>query len=253
MQRDLLLDVWNNGLPGENPNGKDKDLKILEKAFEAGITLRAVALMTNVNKMIAYLWRRKAHASLEKVQDSTKLSGSIQIDKTYVRVWKKDRIPGFGGRMKKEISVNQMAIGVGYSENEKRFSLGLIAKGHPTSEEIDQFWGNKIVEGSTIIHDNFNSYATLITHLKLNSQIFPTMDKHDNLKALQKVNNACSYIKRYLYCYLGITAKNLPHYLAYFQRHRDQIGLDIRDRWKANLQKYVMKTSYSTRKALYGS
>ena len=79
-----------------------------------------------------------------------------------------------------------------------------------------------IKEGSIVIHDGDNSHNYLIEKLNLNSIVYKANAKDENyLKNMALINNMCSWLKRYIWRFIGMEVDNLQSYLnwfIYFQR-----------------------------------
>lgn len=227
-------------------------VRTLMKCLEGGLTMRASALIANVDKMTACLWRRKFISSCQKIKDSSVLSGVVEIDEGYIRVVKKLRRVGKNGKIVPGVCSNQMAIGVGFSRNDGTCVVGLIGQGHPSASDILSFWKDKIKEGSTLVHDDFPGHGLLVKDMKLDDQIYPTRKKGLNHKELEHVNNLCSCVKRYFYCHMAILTSHISGYLSMLQKRMNQLFISLKKRWHYNLADYVLLRNYSPRKALFG-
>lgn len=74
-----------------------------------------------------------------------------------------------------------------------------------------------ITEGSTLIHDGDNSHSKLVEKLNLQSEVFIADTKSKTyLENMALINNLCSWLKRYLYRFIGMDIKNLQSYLNWF-------------------------------------
>ena len=143
----------------------------------------------------AELWRKKIFSTVDNYQEHLKLHGTIWIDETYIVV----AIDSYK---------NMVAIICGH--------------GKLSSKRIYEALKDHIKEGSIVIHDGDNSHNCLIEKLNLNSIVYKANAKDENyLKNMALINNMCSWLKRYIWRFIGMEVDNLQSYLnwfIYFQR-----------------------------------
>ena len=98
----------------------------------------------------------------------------------------------------------------------------LCGHGKPSSKRIYEALKDHIKEGSIVIHDGDNSHNCLIEKLNLNSIVYKANAKDENyLKNMALINNMCSWLKRYIWRFIGMEVDNLQSYLnwlIYLQR-----------------------------------
>ena len=71
--------------------------------------------------------------------------------------------------------------------------------------------------GSTIIHDGDNSHKYLIDALSLKSEVYIANTKDSEyIKNMAMINNMCSWLKRYIWRFIGMEVENLQSYLNWF-------------------------------------
>ena len=77
-------------------------------------------------------------------------------------------------------------------------------------------WRNK-VSGSTLVHDGERAHDKLITELGLKDEFYKA-NAHDKkyLENMALINNMCSWLKRYIYRFIGMRMANLQSYLNWF-------------------------------------
>jgi len=99
----------------------------------------------------------------------------------------------------------------------KNIYAKICGHGKPTSSRIKKALKEHIQPGSTIVHDGDNAHAGLIELLDLKSETY-IADPHDKnyIENMALINNLCSWLKRYLFRFIGMDLDNLQSYLNWF-------------------------------------
>ena len=89
--------------------------------------------------------------------------------------------------------------------------------GKPSSTRIYHALKDHIVPGSVLVHDGENAHNLLIEKLHLHSESYIANEKDKNyLENMALINNMCSWLKRYIYHFIGMRMDNLQSYLNWF-------------------------------------
>lgn len=174
-------------------------------------TIKASSEYGSINKNTAYLWRRKFFECIHQYQQNVMLSGTVWFDEIYFDVSKKDLILRENGNLLRGISQNKISIEVGI-DNKGNCYCHVLGKGKPTSNMIKNSLVDHIVPGSTLIHDDFHGYGSLIEAINGTNIVSSTKDK-DNFAILQNINQFCSLLKRIIMIHTGERRDNLQLYL----------------------------------------
>ena len=68
-----------------------------------------------------------------------------------------------------------------------------------------------------LVHDGENAHNLLIKKLHLYSESYIANEKDKNyLENMALINNMCSWLKRYIYHFIGMRMDNLQSYLNWF-------------------------------------
>ena len=89
--------------------------------------------------------------------------------------------------------------------------------GKPSASRIFEVLKNHIVSGSTLVHDGERAHDKLIKELDLKEEFYKA-NTHDKeyLENMALINNMCSWLKRYIYRFIGMRMANLQSYLNWF-------------------------------------
>ncbi|MDR1422217.1 MAG: hypothetical protein LBI64_05065 [Coriobacteriales bacterium] len=89
--------------------------------------------------------------------------------------------------------------------------------GKPSSKRIKGALLAHISEGSLIIHDKEKAHNSLVVAAKCSDEAYKADTKDPvYLEKMAMINNLCSWVKRFLWRYPGMKAKNLQSYLNWF-------------------------------------
>lgn len=162
-------------------------------------------------------WLQKLFLTLEGVQDSIVLGGTVWLDETYYRVRSEDVEHNEDGSKLRGISKNQMRIGVA---TDKRQSVFLLeGTGKPSQKGTYTTFKNHIEPKSTLIHDKEPAHKKLVKELALNSISYASKDLKvmlDKDNPLYPVNRAHAILKMFLNAHGGFKRKHMQGYLNLF-------------------------------------
>jgi len=162
-------------------------------------------------------WLQKLFLTLEGIQDSIVLNGTVWLDETYYRVRSEDIEYNEDGSKLKGISKNQIRIGVATDKINTVFLVE--GKGKPSQKKTYETFGNRIAQNSTLIHDKETAHKKLVKELALNSISYASKDLKgllDEDNPLYPVNRAHAIMKMFLNSHSGFMRDDLQGYLNLF-------------------------------------
>lgn len=163
----------------------------------------------------AELWRKKIFSTVDNYQEHLKLHGTIWIDETYIQDYTVLE-SNFDGNKPRGLSRTQICIVVAIDSYKNMVAI-ICGHGKPSSKRIYEALKDHIKECSTVIHDGDNSHNYIIEKLNLNSIVYKANAKDENyLKNMALINNMCSWLKRYIWRFIGMEVDNLQSYLNWF-------------------------------------
>ena len=101
------------------------------------------------------------------------------------------------GYKKRGLSKNQLCIVVAIDCHKNTYAV-ICGHGKSSTSRIFEVLKNHIVSGSTLVHDGEKAH-----------------DK-EYLENMALINNMCSWLKRYIYRFIGMRMTNLQSYLNWF-------------------------------------
>ena len=123
----------------------------------------------------------------------------------------------------------------------------ICGHGKPSASRIFEALKNHIVSGSTLIHDGERAHDKLIKELDLKEEFYKA-NTHDKeyLENMALINNMCSWLKRYIYRFIGMRMMNLNFYDI--QQLILDIHPDLKTAWqlKDDLVDFYDKNTYET-------
>lgn len=178
------------------------------------VPLDMLAETCDISANTAMLWRQKVFYTVNSYQDKIILKDRIWIDETYISdalILQNDESIKKRGLSKQKICI-VVAI-----DCYKNIYASVCGHGKPTKARIYKTLKNHIQPGSVVIHDGDNAHSQLIEKLNLESQVYIADTKSTTYKEkMAMINNLCSWIKRYLYRFVGMDTQNLQSYLNWF-------------------------------------
>ena len=112
-------------------------------------------------------WLQKLFLTLEGVQDSIVLNGTVWLDETYYRVRSDDVKYNEDGSKPRGISNNQIRIGVATDKINSLFKVE--GTGKPSQKKTYESFGKHIAPNSKLIHDKEPAHKKLVKELSLKS------------------------------------------------------------------------------------
>lgn len=93
----------------------------------------------------------------------------------------------------------------------------VIGRGKPSSKRMEAGMLAHIARGSHMVHDKERAHNVLVRKAGLTSKAYKA-DVEDPiyLECMQMVNSLCSWIKRYIWRFVGMDMANLQSYLNWY-------------------------------------
>ena len=162
----------------------------------------------------AMLWRQKVFATVDGYQEHLYLRDRVWIDETYV--FNSTLLHDDNFKQKRGLSRNLICIVVAIDIHKNTYAV-ICGHGKPSATRIYKALKDHIVKGSTIVHDGEKAHNMLIEKLELISEAYIADTKDKNyLENMALINNMCSWLKRYIYRFIGMRMGNLQSYLNWF-------------------------------------
>jgi len=178
------------------------------------VPLEMTEELCNISHPTAMLWRKKVFSAVDGYQDHLYLKDTVWIDETYL--FDSSLLHEDGFRQKRGLSNNQICIVVAIDVHKNCIAV-ICGHGKPSGKRIYEALKDHIIEGTTVIHDGERAHNTLIRKLKLVSQPYKADIKDiEYLENMALINNMCSWLKRYIYRFIGMRTENLQSYLNWF-------------------------------------
>lgn len=162
-------------------------------------------------------WLQKLFLTLEGVQNSIILSGTVWLDETYYTVSSENIVRHANGNKLRGVSRNQICIGVA---TDKRQTIFLAeGMGRPSQKRTLETFRSHIAQGSTLIHDEESAHNKLVSELSLESVVYASKDLKglpDKKNPLNPVNRAHDILKKFLDSHSGFDRSDIQGYLGFF-------------------------------------
>ena len=162
-------------------------------------------------------WLQKLFLTLEGVQNSFVLSGTVWLDETFYRVRSEDIEHNEDGSKLRGISKNQFCIGVATDKHQTVFLLE--STGKPSQKRTYETFRSYIKPNSTLIHDKETSHKKLVKELALNSVSYASKDLKELLdkdNPMYPVNRVHAILKMFLNSHGGFKRDDIQGYLNLF-------------------------------------
>jgi hypothetical protein len=162
-------------------------------------------------------WLQKLFLTLEGVQDSIVLNGTVWLDETYYRVRSDDVEYNEDGTKLRGISKNQIRIGVATDKVNTLFKVEGLGK--PSQKKTYESFGNHIAPNSKLIHDKEPAHKKLVKELSLKSVSYASKELKELLdkdNPLYPVNRGHAILKMFLNAHSGFLREELQGYLNLF-------------------------------------
>lgn len=178
------------------------------------VPLEMTEEICNISHPTAMLWREKVFSTVDGYQEHLYLKDRVWIDETYL--YDSSLLHDDSYKKKRGLSKNQLCIVVAIDCHKNTYAV-ICGHGKPSASHIFEALKNHIVSGSTLVHDGEKAHDKLIKELDLKEEFYKA-NTHDKeyLENMALINNMCSWLKRYIYRFIGMRMTNLQSYLNWF-------------------------------------
>lgn len=178
------------------------------------VPLEMTEEICNISHSTAMLWRQKVFATVDGYQEHLCLKDRIWIDETYV--FDSTLLHDDDFKNKRGLSKNLICIVVAIDVHKNTYAV-ICGHGKPSGTRIYKALKDHIASGSVLVHDGEKAHNLLIEKLNLKSESYIANTKDKNyLENMALINNMCSWLKRYIYWFIGMRMNNLQSYLNWF-------------------------------------
>lgn len=168
----------------------------------------------NISHPTAMLWRQKVFATVDGYQAHLYLKDRVWIDETYI--FDSTLLHDDSFKNKRGLSKNLICIVVAIDIHKNTYAV-VCGHGKHTNTKIYHALKDHIVPESVLVHDGEKAHNLLIEKLHLHSESYIANEKDKNyLENMALINNVCSWLKRYIYRFIGMRMDNLQSYLNWF-------------------------------------
>ena len=173
--------------------------------------LEAISDVLKISRRTAYMWRMKLYKVAGEIVKNTMLSGKVWIDEKHIKVNKKYLLTKNNDKEYRGVSINQIVIACAIDIDGNKYAE-IVGRGHITSKQCLESYGQHIKKRSHIIHDGIFSHDKLIDELELTSEVYKSI-VGSSKKYMQPINSFCSEIERKMVIHQGLRTENLQDYL----------------------------------------
>ncbi len=178
------------------------------------VPLELTEEVCQISHATAMLWRKKVFSTINDCQNNVKLRGTIWIDEAYIFDSRVLRDESY--KSKRGLSKNQICIIVAIDCFENIYAA-VCGNGKPSSARVYNALKDHIEKESLIIHDGEKAHNLLIDKLGCRSKVYKAdIKSKEYLENMALINNMCSWLKRYIFRYVGMRKENLQSYLNWF-------------------------------------
>ena len=178
------------------------------------VPLEMMMEICRISSNTAMLWRQKVFATVDGYQERLILKNRVWIDETYV--FDSSLLRDNGWKRKRGLSRDLICIVVAIDCYKNIYAV-ICGHGKPSKSRIYKVLKDHIEPGAELVHDGDNSHTKLVDELHLKSEVYIADTKSTvYLEHMALINNLCSWLKRYLYRFIGMDMNNLQSYLNWF-------------------------------------
>ena len=179
-----------------------------------GAPLDGIAETCGISHQTAFEWRHRVFATVDGYQDRLVLRDRVWIDETYVN--DTDLSHGYGEARKRGLSGRLLCVAVAIDVHKNAVAV-VCGHGKPSSRRVLDALSGHVAEGSVVVHDMERAHGALVRERGCTSEAYRA-DVRDPvyLERMALVNNLCSWVKRYLWRYIGMDPANLQSYLNWY-------------------------------------
>lgn len=191
------------------------------------VPLDAIAEVVGVSHQTAWEWRHRVFATVDGYQDRLVLRDRVWIDEAYVS--DTDLTHGLGQARKRGLSKQKLCIAVAIDVRKNPVAV-VCGHGKPSTKRMKEALLGHLAGGSVVVHDMERAHNGLIRAAGCVSEAYKA-DVRDPtyLECMELVNDLCSWLKRYLWRFTGMSMSNMQSYLNWYV-YLFRVN-QARDRW----------------------
>ena len=175
------------------------------------VSVECAAELCGVTHKTAFERRHRMLATVSGYQYRIVLRDTVWVDETHIN--DTDLSKGYGQARKRGLPRQKVCVCVAIDVYKNPVEV-VCGHGKPSSARVRKAMGGRIAPGSLLIHNLKWAYGVLVREDGLGSEAHRA-DVNDPvyLDLMEMVNDLCSWLKRYLWCFTGMSPKNLQAYL----------------------------------------
>lgn len=177
------------------------------------VPLECIEFNLNISHNTAFLWRHKIFSTVNEYQNDIELKGTIWVDEIYIEDLSIKRPEG---KKNRGLSKYKKCIVIGI-DIFKNIIVKVSGNGKISTKRFNDSLIKNIEKKSTIVHDGEHAHYKLIEKLSLVDEYHKANIKDkEYLEAMNLINSFSSWLKRYLFRFIGMKMDNLQSYLNWF-------------------------------------
>lgn len=175
------------------------------------VSVECAAELCGVTYKTAFEWRHRMLATVSGYQDRIVLRDTVWVDETHIN--DTDLSKGYGQARKRGLPRQKVCVCVAIDIHKNPVAV-VFGHGKPSSARVRRAKGDRIAPGSLLIHDLERAHGVRVRKGDLDSEA-RRADVNDPvyLERMEIVNDLCSWLKRYLWRFTGMSHRNLQAYL----------------------------------------
>jgi transposase-like protein len=187
------------------------------------VALDVIARNLKINIKTAHYYRYLVFHSLKGYQDEIRLSGSIMIDETFMRIkeneYKLKRMDGKGIR---GLSFNQLCI-ITLTNLQGLCTAKISSRAMAMPDDYKRLFNQNLYKVKRFLHDGNPRQVQFMN--QFSCEKIDTRRDESGDYSTYIIDSLHSNIKRYLFKHAGYRMKNLQHYLNFFVYRYNQLIL----------------------------
>lgn len=215
------------------------------KLMRHNVPIECAAELCGVTHKTAFEWRHRVLATVQGYQGRITLRDIVWVDEAYVN--DTDLSKGYGQARKHGLSGQKLCICVAIDVHKNPLAV-VCGHGKPSSARVRGALGGRIEPGSLLIHDKERAHGVLVREGGLVDEPHKA-DVNDPvyLERMEMINNLCSWLKRYLWRFTGMSPANLQAYLDWYV-YLFRVN-QARDKWEptARVVRHLLMTDATYR------
>ena len=212
--------------------GLDKWIKYCELMI-LGLSIRKCAEEVGVGVKTSFYMRHRILDVINLSLKNDKVEGIVEVDECFIKesfkgnhsksttfvMPRNPRKRGKGKNDKKKRGISKEQICIETAIDRKgNILMSAVCNGRITTNQIINFFDNKICEDATFCVDSHKSYMAIKDKLNIELKQVPRgKSMIDSVYHLQHINALHSSFKRWLMTFNGVSTKYINNYLAWFK------------------------------------